>query len=143
MLSGGLSLGALYVFGYPFGFMAIVGTMGLVGVAINDAIVVLAALRADPQASQGDPTAIREVVVASTRHIVATTITTIAGFAPLLIAGGDFWTPLATAIAGGVAGATLLALCLVPSAFLLLVRLGMVCPVHRTWCAPAPAVASA
>ena len=40
-LSAGLGPLALSVFGYPFGFMAIVGTMGLVGVAINDTIVVL------------------------------------------------------------------------------------------------------
>jgi multidrug efflux pump subunit AcrB len=129
-LSAGLSLAALYVFGYPFGFTAIVGTMGLIGVAINDAIVVLAAIREDPKASQGDPAAIREVVVRSTRHVVATTLTTIAGFVPLLLAGGDFWGPLATAIAGGVAGATLLALCFVPASFLLLHGLGMRCPLR-------------
>jgi multidrug efflux pump subunit AcrB len=46
-LSAGLSLGALWLFGHPFGFMAIVGTMGLIGVAINDAIVVLTAIRGD------------------------------------------------------------------------------------------------
>ena len=39
--SVGLGMIGLWIGGYPFGFMAIVGTMGLVGVAINDAIVVL------------------------------------------------------------------------------------------------------
>jgi multidrug efflux pump subunit AcrB len=122
MLSVGLSLGAIAAFGYPFGFMAIVGTMGLIGVAINDSIVVLAALREDPRASQGDLTAIREVVVRATRHVLSTTLTTVAGFLPLLLGGGGFWPPLATAIAGGVAGATLLALIFVPSTYALLVR---------------------
>ena len=119
-LSVGLGLGALWVFDYPFGFMAIVGTMGLVGVAINDAIVVLAALRDDPRVRAGDAVAAREVVVTSTRHVVATTLTTTAGFVPLIVAGGAFWRPLAVAIAGGVLGATLLALLFVPSAVLLL-----------------------
>jgi multidrug efflux pump subunit AcrB len=41
-LSIGLGLFAWWIFGYPFGFMAILGTLGLVGVAINDAIVVIA-----------------------------------------------------------------------------------------------------
>jgi multidrug efflux pump subunit AcrB len=119
-LSVGLGLAALVVTGYPFGFMAIVGTMGLVGVAVNDSIVVTAAIRANPSARQGDPDAIRDVVVKATRHVLATTTTTIAGFVPLLAAGGAFWPPLAVAIAGGVIGSTLLALVLVPSAYVIL-----------------------
>jgi multidrug efflux pump subunit AcrB len=107
VLSVGLSLGALALFGYPFGFMGIVGTMGLIGVAINDSIVVLAALREHPKAREGDPAAVRNVVVRSTRHVLSTTLTTIAGFLPLLLGGGGFWPPLATSIAGGVSGAQL------------------------------------
>ena len=48
LLSIGLGLGALWLFGFPFGFTAIVGVMGLMGVAINDSIVVLAALQSNP-----------------------------------------------------------------------------------------------
>lgn len=120
-LSTGLGMIGLYVGGYPFGFMAIIGTMGLIGVAINDSIVVLAALRAHeatlPAGSTIDRSDVVTVVTKCTRHVVATTLTTIAGFSPLIIAGGKFWPPLAVAIAGGVSGATLLALCLVPSVF--------------------------
>ncbi|MEM8883301.1 MAG: efflux RND transporter permease subunit, partial [Planctomycetota bacterium] len=122
MLCVGLALGSIWLFGYPFGFMAIVGTMGLIGVAINDSIVVLAALRDDPQARVGDPDAVRRVVIRSTRHIVATTLTTIAGFIPLLMDGGTFWPPLAISIAGGVSGATILALYFVPAAWIFLRR---------------------
>jgi multidrug efflux pump subunit AcrB len=119
-LSIGLGVGALAFFGFPFGFMAIIGTMGLIGVAINDAIVVMAGIRGDPAARQGDLQAIRRVVVGCTRHVVATTITTMAGFTPLVMYGGAFWPPLAITIAGGVSGATLLALFLVPSLYILL-----------------------
>lgn len=118
-LSGGLGLGSLWLFGFPFGFMAIIGTMGLIGVAINDSIVVLAAIREDGQASNGNRNAIRDVVVRSSRHIFATTLTTVSGFLPLIIEGGGFWPPLAITIGGGVIGATLLALVFVPSAYLL------------------------
>lgn len=121
LFSVGLGLGSLWVAGYPFGFMAIVGTMGLIGVAINDAIVVLAAIRDDPEAREGDRDAVRRVVVRSTRHVLSTTVTTVAGFTPLLLDGGGFWPPLAVCIAGGVAGATLLALTFVPSAYLLVI----------------------
>lgn len=133
-LSVGLALFALWVTGIPFGFMAIVGAMGLVGVAINDAIVVLAALREDSAAMRGDPAAIHAVVVHATRHVVATTLTTVAGFVPLLLTGSTFWRPLAVSIAGGVAGATLLALTFVPALFLI---------VRRRACAKAPQAGAA
>ncbi|MFT5299556.1 MAG: multidrug efflux pump [Mariniblastus sp.] len=119
-LSIGLGMGALWIFGYPFGFTAIVGAMGLMGVAINDSIVVLAAIRGNEAAARGDRHAMREVVNQSTRHIISTSLTTMAGFTPLIMGGGGFWPPLAVAIAGGVGGATILALYLAPSAYLML-----------------------
>ncbi len=121
---GGLAIGlgplGLWLFGYPLGFMAIVGTMGLVGLAINDSIVVLAAIRENAAARAGDVRQLTEVVVGCTRHIIATTLTTVVGFTPLILAGGGFWPPLAITIACGVAGATFLALYFVPSLNLLL-----------------------
>ncbi len=116
-LSVGLGLLSLWVFDYHFGFMAIVGTMGLVGIAINDSIAVLAGLRADKRIQQGDIDAIPDVVERSTRHVLSTTVTTIAGFLPLILAGGGFWPPLAIAIAGGVAGSSILALYFLPAAY--------------------------
>lgn len=124
VLSMGLGLAALAIAGYPFGFTAIIGTMGLIGVAINDSIVILAAIRANPAAASGAIDAMVEEVLQGTRHIVATTLTTMAGFTPLILDGGDFWPPMAVCIAGGVLGATLLALVLVPSVYRLLHRRG-------------------
>ena len=115
--SVGLGMAALYVGGYPFGFMAIIGIMGLIGVAINDSIVVLATLQKESALRPLGLRTMVETVIGCTRHVVATTLTTIAGFTPLIIDGGQFWPPLAVAIAGGVTGATLLALSLVPAAY--------------------------
>ena len=120
----GLGFFSLWLFGYPFGFMSIIGTFGLVGIAINDSVVVLAAILKDEEASTGNRRAIRQVVMGSTRHVIATTLTTMIGFVPLLVQGGRFWPPLAVAIAGGVGGSTLVALYLVPCAYLLLVNFG-------------------
>ena len=126
VIVGGLSIGlaglALTLFGYPLGFMAIVGTMGLVGVAINDSIVVLAAISNQDGEARTDRAALVTTVSGCTRHIVATTLTTIAGFTPLILSGGGFWPPLAVTIAAGVAGATLMALYLVPSLYLIFCR---------------------
>lgn len=115
--SGGLGLLALWIGGYPFGFMAIIGIMGLIGVAINDSIVVLAALQSRTNAGNDGLEKTVETVIGSTRHVIATTFTTIAGFTPLILNGGQFWPPLAIAIAGGVGGATLLALLFIPAMY--------------------------
>jgi len=116
-LSVGLAMLGVWTFGHPMGFLAIVGTMGLVGLAINDSIVVLNQLRADPGARAGDLADTRDVVIEASRHILATTFTTVGGFTPLILFGGRFWPPLATAIAGGVLGASVLALIFVPCVF--------------------------
>ena len=121
-LSVGLALFGVWMFGTPLGFNAIVGALGLVGLAINGSIVVLSALKASPQARSGDPVAVRDTVMDATRHILATTLTTIGGFAPLLIEGDPFWLPFASAVAGGVAGSAVLALIFAPAAFVLLTR---------------------
>ena len=104
------------MFNSIFGFTAILGTLGLIGLAINDSIVVLAALREDPLALVGDIKATVQVVMKATRHIAATTVTTIVGFVPLMLDRTGFWPPLAIAIAGGLGGATLLALYFIPTA---------------------------
>ncbi|QDV06200.1 Cobalt-zinc-cadmium resistance protein CzcA [Planctomycetes bacterium Poly30] len=121
-LAVGLALLAVAVYGAPFGFMTIVGAMGLIGVAINDSIVVLAALREDEGADRGDIDATVQIVRRASRHVFSTSLTTMAGFAPLIVAGGAFWPPLAVAIAGGVAGATLIAITLVPALHIVVAR---------------------
>lgn len=120
--SVGMALFSLKISGTVFGFMAIVGSLGLVGVAINDTVMVLSGLNENAEAKRGDRKAIAKVVNQSTRHVITTTITTIAGFVPLLATGGPFWRPLAVAIAGGISGASLLALYFVPAAYALIYR---------------------
>ncbi len=121
-LSVGLAALALKVFGSIFGFTAILGTLGLMGLAINDSIVVLAALREHPQARTGQPKAMQDVVFQATRHVIATTVTTIIGFVPLMIDATGFWPPLAIAISGGLGGATVLALYYIPAAYRLILN---------------------
>ena len=122
VLSFGLALFGVRLFGYPLGYMALIGSLGMVGLAINGAIIVMSALKADEAVSAGSLTRAREVVVDATRHIASTTVTTIGGFLPLIVSGGTFWPPLATSIAGGVAGSAIIALYTVPAIYMLIVR---------------------
>ncbi|MEH6488676.1 efflux RND transporter permease subunit [Hyphomonas oceanitis] len=135
-LSLGLAFFGVWLFNLPFGFNAIVGGLGLLGIAINSSIVVLSLLKASPEAMADDVIAQREIVVDATRHIVATTLTTMGGFVPILLTGDSFWMPLAAGISGGVAGSALLALYFTPSVF----RIMTLKPIRRAfgW-RPAPA----
>jgi multidrug efflux pump subunit AcrB len=116
-LSPGLGLLCVWMFGYPFGFQVIVGLMGLIGLAINAAIVIMAEMKQDPAAAAGEIEAMHNAVMNCGRHIGSTTLTTLGGFLPLIMAGGGFWPPFALAIAGGTLLASLLSFFLVPAAF--------------------------
>lgn len=122
MQSAGLGLLAVYLFGYPFGFTVIIGLLGLMGLAINAAIVILAELEDQSDAREGNIDTIVRIVSGCGRHIGSTTITTIGGFLPLIIAGGGFWPPFAIAIAGGTLLTTLLSLIWVPTMYKLVMR---------------------
>ena len=124
-LSVGLALLSTWAIAFPVSFNTILGALGLIGVALNDSIVVLAAIRADPDARAGDPAGLARAALGCGRHVASTTFTTIGGFLPLLLfVGGDFWPSLAIVLAGGVGGATLLAIGLVPAGYRLLAAPG-------------------
>jgi multidrug efflux pump subunit AcrB len=115
----GLALLSTWSIGFPISFNTILGTLGLIGVGLNDSIVVLAAIRANPQAAAGDRIAIVEATMGCARHVLATTATTMGGFLPLLLfVGGDFWPSLAIVLVGGIAGSTLVALLFIPGAYI-------------------------
>ncbi|MEM9179362.1 MAG: efflux RND transporter permease subunit [Pseudomonadota bacterium] len=113
----GLAFAGVWMFNLPLGFNAILGALGLLGISINGTIVVLSLLTNNEAARNDDVIAQREVVVAATRHIVATTLTTMGGFVPIILQGDVFWMPLATGIAGGVAGSAILALYFTPAVY--------------------------
>ncbi len=116
-LSAGLSMLALAIFNYPFGINAIIGLIGSIGVSINAALIIMTALQENPDAAAGETDAMAEVVMNSSRHIVSTTITTVGGFLPLILAGGGFWPPFAMAVAGGVLLSTVVSFYFTPAAF--------------------------
>ncbi|HUH38299.1 MAG TPA: efflux RND transporter permease subunit [Spongiibacteraceae bacterium] len=118
--AAGLGMLSLALSGYPFGFNCIIALMGLVGLAVNAGIVILSEIRVSPGAMAGDLDVIQDCVTACTRHISSTTITTVVGLLPLIIAGGGLWPPFAVVMAGGTLLATVLSLFFVPAAFVVL-----------------------
>lgn len=117
MLSVGLGMFSLWISGLPVGFNPLLGSAGLIGVAINGSIVVIAAINANSRAKQGDTKAIVKETMGCSRHILSTTFTTVGGLVPLLLfSEGSFWPPLAVVLAGGVGFSVILSLVFTPTA---------------------------
>ncbi|MEM0965133.1 MAG: efflux RND transporter permease subunit [Verrucomicrobiota bacterium] len=117
-LAIGYGLLATWLMGFPISFNTIIGSMGLVGLAFNDNIVVLAAITARAKEGKMGINEIVKETLDCGRHLISTTFTTIGSFIPLLlIIGGDFWPPLAIILVGGVGGATFIAFTLTPALY--------------------------
>jgi multidrug efflux pump subunit AcrB len=115
MLSVGLGFFSLWLSGLPIGFNPLLGSAGLIGVAINGSIVVIAAIAANPEAMKGNTRAIVDETMSCSRHILSTTFTTVGGLIPLLLfSEGTFWPPLAVVLAGGVGFSVILSLVFTP-----------------------------
>ncbi len=117
LMSTGLSLFSVAIMGYPFGINALIGVIGSVGVSVNASIIIFTALRDNPMAAAGDVDAATQEVLDGARHIISTTLTTFGGFLPLMLGGGLFWPPFATAVAGGVLLSSGLAFLFAPAWF--------------------------
>lgn len=118
LLAVGLGMLSLKISGYPFGFLPIIGSIGLAGIVINDSIVILAAILGNERARLGDSVAIVDETYGCGRHVLSTTFTTIGGFLPLMIfSGGSLWPPLTSVIAGGIGFGLMLAMFFTPLAY--------------------------
>lgn len=116
VLSVGLGMGSLWISGLPIGFNPLLGSAGLIGVAINGSIVVIAAINSNGDARIGDTRAIVAETMGCSRHILSTTFTTVGGLIPLLLfSEGSFWPPLAVVLAGGVGFSVILSLVFTPT----------------------------
>lgn len=117
----GLSLANL-----PFDFMGILGVIALLGIVINNAVVLID--RIDIEIEENGFDAEEAVIQASQRRlrpILLTTATTICGLVPLWITGDVMFTPMAVSMIFGLLVSTLLTLGLVPLLYALLYRLSV------------------
>ena len=117
ILSIGLSFIGLILGQQNYGFIATIGAIGLIGLSINDSIIVLSHIKERATKTLMKKADLIEVVIRSTRHIITTSLTTLAGFIPLIFAS-VFFKPLAWAMSIGVLGATLTALLYIPATYI-------------------------
>ena len=98
-----------------FGFMTYLGIISLIGIVINNAIILIERIDYELEVTGLSPQdAIIEAAQRRIRPILLTTATTIGGLIPLWISGGPMWEPMAIAIIFGLSFATVLTLGVLP-----------------------------
>lgn len=124
----------LILTGSTFGFMTLLGLIALMGIVVNNAILLIDETKSQLAEGQKDfTTVIVDSAKSRFRPIIMTTATTVFGLLPLAIAGGGMWSSMAYAMMFGLAFATVLTLLLCPTLFF---------PFHRMSYAHLPAPAA-
>ncbi|TPN81173.1 efflux RND transporter permease subunit [Mesorhizobium sp. CU2] len=105
--------------GTPMGFVAQLGVIALAGMIIRNAVILIEETDANRANGASARVAVMEATMHRARPIMLTALAAILGMIP--IAPQVFWGPMAYAIIGGLAVATVLTITLLPSALLLLI----------------------
>lgn len=117
----GATLG-LTLAGQPLSFSATIGILALMGIIVNNAVLLLGRIAEDREAGMPLQAAIAHAAEMRLRPIVMTKLVCISGLAPLYLFGGDLWRPMAAAMMGGLALGTLITLALIPALYAIAFR---------------------
>jgi multidrug efflux pump subunit AcrB len=113
--------GALLLTGVPFGFMSILGFLGLSGMLIKNAVVLIDEIELQLGKGVEPYKAVLDSSVSRMRPVIMAAGTTILGMAPLLT--DALYSGMAVTIMGGLFAATFLTLIIVPVAYTLVYRI--------------------
>jgi len=111
---------ALLAFGYSFSVMAFVGLTSLMGIVVNNSIILVDSANQLVREGSGIRDAITSAARMRLTPIVLTTLTTIGGLFPLTMKNSSMWTPLGLVIIGGMLISTVVTLFIVPALYLLI-----------------------
>ncbi|MDH6165200.1 multidrug efflux pump [Variovorax boronicumulans] len=107
--------GALLVLNRPFGFVALLGVIALMGMIQRNAVILIDQIESDRAAGVPAWDAIVESAVRRLRPIVLTAAAAVLAMIPL--SRSVFWGPMAVAIMGGLIVATVLTLLALPAMY--------------------------
>ena len=114
-------VGGLLSFDQPFGFMALLGLLSLIGMQIKNAIVIIDEINARLAAGDAPVDAVMSAGVTRLRPLGLAAATTVLGMLPLVT--DPFYSAMAVTVMCGLAFATLLTLVVIPVAYALFFRL--------------------
>jgi len=108
------AFGMLYITSSPFGFMAFLGIVSLIGVIVSHIIVLFDFI--EERRAEGDDlkTALLDAGIMRLRPVMITVAATVLSLIPLAAHGGPLWEPLCYAQIGGLTVATFVTLLMVP-----------------------------
>ncbi len=125
----GISLGH-WLLGAQLSLFSFLGLLALIGILVNDALVFVAAYNSYLKDGMSVDEAIWESGMNRFRPIILTSVTTVAGLAPLMLNKSfqaQFLIPMAISVAFGLLFVTIIILILLP------VYLKWINPLHRSW----------
>ena len=105
---------ALWIMGAPFGFMAFLGVVSLVGVIVSHVIVLFDFIEEAREKGETLEEALLDAGILRLRPVLITVGATVFALVPLALHGGPLWEPLCYAQIGGLTAATVITLVLVP-----------------------------
>ena len=113
---------SLLLSGQPMTFMAIIGMMGLIGMMVKNAIVLVDEINRLQKEENASPfTAVVEATVSRVRPVLMASLTTIVGMIPLV--GDPMYSSMAITIMGGLTVGTIITLILLPLFYSTLFRI--------------------
>jgi multidrug efflux pump subunit AcrB len=105
----------LLLFQAPLGFVAILGIIALSGMIMRNSVILVDQIRTEMEAGRDPWNAVLEAAVRRTRPVALTAAAT--GLAMIPLTHSIFWGPMAIAIMGGLASATVLTIFFVPALY--------------------------
>ncbi|MCK5852487.1 efflux RND transporter permease subunit, partial [bacterium] len=115
----GVAVG-LWIFNLSFSFMAILGFLGLTGMLIKNAVILIDQINLDLKAGKSQYNAVLDSAVSRLRPVTMAAGTTVLGMLPLVL--DPFYANMAVTIMGGLCAATFLTLVLVPVLYSILYK---------------------
>jgi HAE1 family hydrophobic/amphiphilic exporter-1 len=104
-----------------------VGVVMLVGIAVNNGIVLVDYINQLRERGSGVYEAVEKAGRARLRPVLMTAFTTIFGMVPLALelgSGAELWAPLARSVIGGLLSTTILTLVVIPVVYIVVEYLG-------------------
>lgn len=112
----------LYFTGYALSFTALFGLVSLMGIVVNNAILLMDSMNQKVKEGLSTQEAAEDGIKRRTRPILLTTVTTIMGLIPLMLSGSEMFAPMAIAIGSGLMFSTLITLLIIPILYGLIFR---------------------
>ena len=114
-------IGGLVLLGAPFTFMALLGTLSLIGMVLKNAVVLVEEINIQLEQQDDAFTAVVEAAVSRVRPVLMAAITTMLGMIPLF--SDAFFASMAVVIVCGLGVATVLTLVVLPVVYCTLMRI--------------------